>query len=109
MKVSKFFRMVHKHLEENNLLPPIIDYGNCRHDDVELEGIDWNPVGIVDFGGSEGIYLVLYADYGRRRVPIGTYKTLADNKEAYQQMSLLNVEFVFAARDFQWQHRKEFE
>ena len=68
----------------------------------------------MNFGGCEGIYLHLYCrgetGNDNDRIPVGVYKTLQDDIDAFKSMGDLNAEFVFETRslvnknmdDFTW-------
>lgn len=93
----------------------MLDYGIASGDVVPISNYQWDTIGIVNFGGSEGIYLDLYADgivdaSGiRKRVPFGTFKTLRDDKTAFGLMGVLNADFVYAMRHFLNEHLDDFE
>lgn len=58
----------------------------------------------LDYGGSEGIYLDLYAEVndgknGYKRVRIGTVKTLDESDDAMRAMAELLATFKIVARD----------
>lgn len=93
----------------------MLDYGIASGDVVPISNYQWDTIGIVNFGGSEGIYLDLYADgivdaSGiRKRVPFGTFKTLRDDKTAFGLMGVLNADYVYAMRHFLNEHLDDFE
>lgn len=106
------FREVNESLRAKGLLPEILDYGIPSGLGAPIRDICFNVIGIVDFGGSEGIYLDIYIDGDigtgdTQRLRIGTYKTLEEDKEAFKTMSDLNVEFVFEAKNYVSEHRDE--
>lgn len=93
----------------------MLDYGLASGDVVPISNYQWDTIGIVNFGGSEGIYLDLFADGivddsgCRKRVPLGTFKTLRDDKTAFGLMGILNADFVFSMRRFLNSHLDDFE
>ena len=116
---SELFNLIDKQLRET-VLPTdfdfgILDYGLDTYQPVEIRSYQWDTVGIVNFGGSEGIYLDIYADgivddtNERKKIHLGTYKTLRDDIDAFREMGSLNAEFVFALRKFVNSHLDDFE
>ena len=111
---AELFNIIDKKLKENGKLPGILDYGLPEHSDIQIKSYEWDLIGIVNFGGSEGIYLDLYCrgETGNdtKQVPVGTYKTLHEDLDAFKEMGDLNAEFVFETRslvnknmdDFTW-------
>lgn len=109
---QQLFDIINQQLKEENLLPDILDYGLSEHREYPVKTIEWDCIGIVNFGGCEGIYLDLYL-YGNtgndmEKIPLGTYKTLSRSKEAFKAMSVLNAEYVFALNDFVQAHIEDF-
>lgn len=106
---AELFELTNKALMEKGLLPTILDYGLAESEKVVIDTYEWDVIGIPNFGGSEGIYLDLYADGvvtrqaeapKRKRVPLGTYKTLGRSKADFLEMCRLLTEFVFSLTDF---------
>lgn len=101
---AELFNIIDKKLKENGMLPGILDYGLPEHSDIQIKSYEWDLIGIVNFGGSEGIYLDLYC-YGntgneKDKIPVGTYKTLERSREAYKTMGALCADFVYECFDF---------
>lgn len=106
---AELFELTNKALMEKGLLPTILDYGLAESEKVVIDTYEWDVIGIPNFGGSEGIYLDIYADGvvtrqeeapKRERVPLGTYKTLGRSKADFLEMCRLLTEFVFYLTDF---------
>ena len=102
---KELFNIITDQLKKQGLLPAILDYSLDEAIEAPIRSYFWNPVGTVDFGSSEGIYLEIYAegDFGnghQDRIHLGTYKTLFGDKAAFKTMGDLNADFVFACRDF---------
>lgn len=106
---AELFDLTNKALMEKGLLPTILDYGLAESKKVVIDTYEWDVIGIPNFGGSEGIYLDLYADGvvtrqeeapKRKRVPLGAYKTLGRSKADFLEMCRLLTEFVFSLTDF---------
>lgn len=105
----ELFELINGQLKENGLLPEILDYASRETEPVQITTYEWDAIGIPNFGGSEGIYLDLYADgivnresgrAERKQIRLGTYKTLGEKKEDFLEMCRLLTEFVFALRSF---------
>lgn len=101
---ADLFYIILNQLKEKGLLPSILDYSLGSTDITKVKDIEWDAIGRITFGGSEGIYLSIYMEgvvsEAYDKVLLGTFKTLETSKEAYKAMSDLNVEFIFALRDF---------
>ena len=101
---KELFNIIDKKLKEKGMLPGILDYGLPEHSDIQIKSYEWDLIGIVNFGSSEGIYLDLYC-YGntgneKDKIPVGTYKTLERSREAYKVMGALCADFVYECFDF---------
>lgn len=111
----ELFNVINELLKKKGVLPDILDYGIEATNPVELRSYQFDVIGIVNFGGSEGIYLDIYADgivdnsNTHKKIELGTYKTLRDDIDAFKVMGDLNAEFVFAARKFINEHLDDFE
>ena len=111
----ELFNVINERLKKKGVLPDILDYGIETSNAVELRSYQFDVIGIVNFGGSEGIYLDIYADgivddsNTRKKIELGTYKTLHDDIDDFKVMGNLNAEFVFAARKFIDEHLDDFE
>ena len=112
---ADLFRIINAQLKEQNLLPEHLDYALPAYQPTRVLADEWDCIGHINFGGSEGIYLDLYLhgyvgddnpDNGD--VHVGTYKTLRTDKEAYIDIGKLNAEFVFALKDFVRNHPDDF-
>lgn len=116
LTAGELFDKVNSILKEKGVLPDILDYGlSDGPDSPRILTSDWHCYGVVDFGGSEGIYLDLWIiglpeenTGGKKRVNLGTYKTLRDDIDAYKAMGALNAEFIFALKEYYIQHYKEY-
>ena len=106
---AELFELTNKALMERGLLPTILDYGLAESEKVVIDTYEWDVIGIPNFGGSEGIYLDLYADgivtrqeekTQRKHIHLGTYKTLGRSKADFLEMCRLLTEFVFSLTDF---------
>lgn len=101
---ADLFYIILNKLKEGGLLPEILDYSLGCSTLKEIKSDEWDAIGRITFGGNEGIYLRIYIegviDHDYDKVELGTFKTLETSKEAYKAMSDLNVEFIFALRDF---------
>lgn len=101
-------------LKEKNLLPDILDYSLAESYHVkEIKSYEWDTIGIVNFGGSEGIYLDVYAQgetgNGEEKVRLGTFKTLERSREAFYVMAKLQTDFVYETYDFVSDNMEDFE
>lgn len=120
-RTDQLFNMVNEKLMEDGLLPDILDYSLSSRYSFPVKNVEWDCVGRVNFGGSEGIYLDLYLegntgseevidgdDVKESRILIGTYKTLLTDRDAYRAMCILQAEFVYTLKDFVRDHWDDF-
>jgi hypothetical protein len=114
---AELFEITDKALKQQGLLPDILDYGLPTGHPVQIDTYEWDVIGIPNFGGSEGIYLDLYADgivskaganMKREHVQLGTYKCLGRSKEDFLEMCRLLTEFVFWLTSFLNQNMDRF-
>lgn len=107
-KSNELFQIIMDQLKEENLLPDNLDYYHVDdRNTVEVRDYEWDTIGVVKFGGNEGIYLDVYAigEVSQRgnqqeKVRLGVFKTLDRSKEAFKRMGDLNAEIVFLMTNF---------
>ena len=102
---EELFEVIVDILKKKNLLPDILDYHLAeRHDSKEIRSYEWDTIGIINFGGSEGIYLDVYAQgeigNNESKVRLGTFKTLNRSREDFYIMAKLQTDFVYETNDF---------
>lgn len=80
----------------------ILDYANSAGEDLPIKTTEFSPVCMLDFGGSEGIYLDVGIHFGREaeECRLGTFKTLYENEDAMETMGKLMGDFVYQRRKF---------
>lgn len=110
---EELFGVIVDILKKKNLLPDILDYHLAESMKVrEIRTYEWDTIGIVNFGGSEGIYLDVYAQgeigNDERKVRLGTFKTLNTSREDFYIMAKLHTDFVFETKDFVNKHLDDF-
>lgn len=91
-------------LKEKGMFLDILDYHLPASKEAEIKDYEWDCTADLKFGGSEGIYLDIYAEgnmgIGEPKVRLGTFKTLREDREAFHQMAKLQADFLWEARDF---------
>lgn len=112
----EFFNIIKNTLKENNLLPDILEYSSSssKNEDL-LNSYNWDVSGNLAFGGNEGIYLLLFADgyfnHEKKKILLGTFKTLFEDRESFRKMAILEADFIWYSKvfvdenigDFTWQ------
>lgn len=96
-KASELFEEICKRVT----LPEILDYhcGSCK--DEEITGYEFDFGNHLEFGGNEGIYLTMYAEFcGDKRIQLGTFKTLYESRDALEKMAKLLSDFIFEGKWF---------
>lgn len=108
------FKTIVNILKEKGLLPDILDYHLAEHyNTYDIKTYEWDTTADLRFGGSEGIYLDVYAEgnvgCGKPRVRLGTFKTLVESRNAFYTMAKLQADFIWETRDFVNSHIEDFE
>lgn len=103
------FGAIVSQLKEKGLYPDSLDYASPTSERHEFKNMDFDIVGMTEFGGCEGIYLTVYANYGRNKhVCLGTFKTLGDSREDFYTMTKLQADFTIEGREFVMDHEDHF-
>ena len=95
-------------------LPEHTDYVSAGSDASFLYDDTFFVRGMVDYGGSEGIYLDLeiFGSYGpngeEMKEKFATIKTLDDSDMAYRDFCRLNADFVLQVKQYRNEHRDDF-
>jgi len=95
-------------------LPNHIDYISAGSNTSLLYDNVFSIRGVVDYGGSEGIYLDLEicGEYGpngeEQKEKFATIKTLDDSDHAYRDFCLLNADIVLQTKKFVRANRDDF-
>ena len=109
---KEFFEKIRLLLIDNGEMPQnLLDYALSTNDLMQIRDCEFDVKMDVHYGGNEGIYLVMYLEgyigeyenHGNKRYEkykLGTFKTLVETKEAFQQMALLGANFIYAARSY---------
>lgn len=109
---AELFDTINSELKKKNLLPDILYYGVADIRKCQIRSYEWDLIGIIRHDGNEGISLSLYCygdtGNGMQETPVGTYKTLRKDKDAFKALSELNTEFVFAVRDLVQKNMNDF-
>lgn len=100
------FHWVHNKLKEENLLPNHLDYGSAYFMPHYFYNDHIRILFDLNYGGSEGIYLKLYAcgNFGKgmesQQVCLGTFKTLSTDDNSMRQMGILAADFILHTQEF---------
>jgi hypothetical protein len=101
-------------LKEQCKLPDILDYHLHEHNLKEFSDYQFNSGYMLDYGGSEGIYLDVFVkgicDETENTIvlPLGTFKTLQTSEDAMVEMGKLAGLFTFALSRFVNQNIDDF-
>lgn len=112
---AELFTCIVEKLKSNNELPDILDYSlECKHCATQILSEDFEFTCQLEFGASEGIYLHAFITSELNNdpvnvTPIGTFKTLAEDKESFRRMGVLEADFLWAAREFGYEHYDDFK
>lgn len=112
MNTGDLFIRIVERLKEQHKLPDILDYSlpvtdrNC----VPVMTDEFDILFHLNYGGSEGIYLDIYA-YGavteedeNKKYSLGTCKTLHEDDSAMHTMAVLGADFVCEGRRYVREH-----
>lgn len=114
---ESLFKTIMDQLKDAGKVPEdIVDYALGPSNPRELRDYEFEVLGRVNYGGSEGIYVDLYFEgnigdgWERRKSigDIGTIKTLETSDEAFHKMATLMADFQIAASRFINQHLDDF-
>lgn len=98
------FHAIVEKLKEQDLFLDILDYHLADHHTIPIKTYEWDCTGDLKFGGSEGIYLDMYAvgnvGDGIEKVRLGVFKTLREDRAAFGYMAKLMADFIWETRDF---------
>ena len=89
-------------------MPNILDYYLPAPIETEITTYEVDCIGSLTFGGSEGIYIDVYLE-GQQNIKLGTFKTLRENKPAWDTMAVLMGNFQYETNKFIDSHIREFE
>ena len=104
-KASELFEEICKRIT----LPDILDYHLGSHSDIEITSYEFDFGNHLEFGGNEGIYLDMYAEFSDgKRHNLGTFKTLREDRAALEQMAKLLSDFIFEGKWFVNQNLDDF-
>ncbi len=115
MTTAEFFNTICDILKEKGKWPDILDYALATCNPVTLTNDEFEIMNNLDYGGSEGIYLVL----GVKRIvtsgrtlswmqPLGTFKTLDASSEAMHAMAALLADFIIEQNAYVHAHPDDF-
>ncbi len=98
MSTEEFFEKINSILKEKGKMPNILDYVHPTSNPISIRTYEFDLRNSLDYGGNEGIYLVLWIEYmegnEKRRTAIGTYKTLYEDADAMHIMASLLADFL---------------
>ena len=108
------FELIMQQLKDEGKVPDILDYALATSESHEFRDYEFDVLGCVNYGGSEGIYIDLFykgnIGDGRGYLPgeIGTIKTLNRDDESFHKMAVLMADFQMKATRFINQHLDDF-
>lgn len=105
---QKLFNQIVENLREDGRLPDILEYSEPAFDEVKVTSYEVACLGSLGFGGSEGIYVRVSLAGDSDLTPLGTFKTLREDKGSYDIMSQLMADFQWECTAFVEEHCDEF-
>lgn len=116
MNTGELFTRIVERLKERHKLPDILDY--CLPENVRecvpVRSCSFDILFHLNYGGSEGIYLDVYAqgavteDGEDKKYSLGTCKTLHEDDSAMHTMAVLGADFVCEGRRYIREHCDDF-
>lgn len=103
---ASFFTIIMKQLREEGRIPEILEYALATDEETEIRNYEFDVLGAVNYGGSEGVYTDLFLKgnigYGwaKEFTKLGTIKTLRTDDDSFRQMAILMADFQIAASRF---------
>ena len=107
MKRKEMYERITKILDEDDQYikaAECLDYRLCSHagsDEINVNDV-YDIVATECFGGSEGIYVDLYAYSVSQKMNIITFKTLYDDKSSWMTMGQIAAMASWAAHKAEW-------
>ena len=105
---KKLFEKVVEKLKESGAMPDILDYGLSAYEEEKITTYEVDCIGTLARGGSEGIYVDVYLR-GAETIDLGTFKTLGEDREAWNVMGRLMADFQWECDEFIQEHIDEFD
>ena len=103
---SELFGIIVGQLKEKSMLPNNLDYIQGAKESVPVSSTEIGITNTLDFGANEGIYLDLTLKIYNpgsmiyETVPLGTFKTLDEDRDSMIEMGRILANFVVELRDF---------
>ena len=109
----EYFEIICNLLSEKGKIPEsILDYKLSTLDASPMKTYEFSLKHNLDYGGSEGIYLVLWIEIrvnGEKRLyPLGTFKTLREDGESMHIMADLLADFIIEQQTYVNEHLDDF-
>lgn len=111
---AELFKLIMNQLQGENRVPDILDYALAESETTEIRNYEFDVLGAVNYGGSEGVYIDLFLrgniGYGwsKECTKLGTIKTLRTDDDSFRQMAVLMADFQIAATRFVNAHLDDF-
>ena len=105
---QKLFEQIVENLREDGRLPDILDYALPDYDTEKITTYEFDVVGRLNHGGSEGAYVDMYLK-GEETIRLGTFKTLKEDYESWGIMAKLMADFQWECEIFINKHINEFD
>lgn len=104
----KLFNQIVENLREQGALPDILDYALPGYGTEKITTYEFDVVGRLNHGGSEGAYVDMYLE-GEETICLGTFKTLKEDYCSWSIMAQLMADFQWECERFVNEHINEFD
>lgn len=116
MHTGELFTRILEQLQEQHKVPAILDYYLPQNvwEYVPVRSSNFDILFHLNYGGSEGIYLDVYAqgavteDDEDKKYHLGTCKTLHEDDSAMHTMAVLGADFICEGRRYIRDHSDDF-
>lgn len=105
----KLFDKIIEKLDEKGELPKILDYTLPEYASVDIITYKVDCLGKLSIGENEGIRVRMYLEGDSDFIPLGILKTLRNDKESWDVMGQLMIDFQWECNSFIQEHIDEFE
>lgn len=105
----RLFNKIIERLGEKGVFPEILDYTLPEYESIDIDTYRVSCLGKLDIGENEGIRVRLYLEGHSDFIPLGILKTLKNDKESWDVMGQLMIEFQWECNRFIQEHLDEFE
>ena len=104
----RLFNKILEKLGEKGVFPEILDYTLPEYESIDITTYKVSCLGKLSIGENEGIRVRMYLEGHSDFIPLGILKTLRNDKESWDAMGQLMIDFQWECMRFIQEHIDEF-